>query len=106
MRGGCSPARSHVGLDDLRVAGDFGVGTLGQDLAAVREVYARPFNAVVAILLFLVAFRHLELGLQVVIEDYVHGKAARTAALIANKLLCWTFALVGVFAVAKIAFSA
>jgi succinate dehydrogenase hydrophobic anchor subunit len=41
-----------------------------------------------------------------VIEDYIHGNAARTAALIANKLLTWAAALTGVFAVARIAFSA
>jgi succinate dehydrogenase / fumarate reductase membrane anchor subunit len=80
--------------------------SLGGDPAAVRATYAHPFHAIVAILFILVAFRHLQQGLQVVIEDYVHGKATRTAALLANALLSWAFGLAGVFAVAKIAFSA
>lgn len=79
---------------------------LGGDYAGVRAAYADPFNAIVAILFILVAFRHLQQGVQVVVEDYVHGKAALTATLVANTLLCWAFALAGVFAIAKIAFSA
>ncbi len=79
---------------------------LGADYAAVRATYANPFNAIVALLLIIVVFVHLRQGLQVVIEDYVHGKAARTALLLANTLLCAAFGLAGVFAVAKIAFTA
>jgi succinate dehydrogenase / fumarate reductase membrane anchor subunit len=41
----------------------------------------------------------------VVIEDYVHDKPVRTAALLANTLVCWALALTGVFAVGKIAFA-
>jgi succinate dehydrogenase / fumarate reductase, membrane anchor subunit len=79
--------------------------SLGDGFEAVRATYARPFHAVVAILFLLVAFRHLALGVQVVIEDYVHDKPVRTAALLANTLICWALALTGVFAVAKIAFA-
>ena len=79
---------------------------LGADFETVRATYASPFNAIVAILFILVAFYHLQLGLQVVIEDYVHGNAARTAAIVANTLLTWAAALTGVFAVARIAISA
>lgn len=79
---------------------------MGSSLEEVRAIYARPFNAIVAILFLGSAFYHLKLGLQVVIEDYVHGKAARTGLLLANILLCWAFGLSGVFAVAKIAFTA
>jgi succinate dehydrogenase membrane anchor subunit len=79
---------------------------MGSSLEEVRAVYSSPFNAIVAILFLGTAFYHLKLGLQVVIEDYVHGKLARTSLLIANILFCWAFGLSGVFAVAKIAFTA
>lgn len=79
---------------------------LGNDHAAVLATYANPFNAIVAILFILVSFHHLAQGLQVVIEDYVHGAAARTASLLANIFFCYALALAGVFAVAKIAFTA
>ena len=79
---------------------------LGADLETVRAAYAHPFNAVIAILFLLVGFHHLQQGVQVVVEDYVQGKALRTGALLANTLICWAFALTGVFAVAKLAFTA
>lgn len=79
--------------------------SLGSDFAAVRETYAHPFNAVVAILFLAVGFHHLQQGIQVVIEDYVHDKPLLTALLVANALLTWAFALTGIFAVAKIAFA-
>lgn len=80
--------------------------SLGADHAEVLATYGDPFHAIVAILFILVTFVHLQQGLQVVIEDYVHDKALRTGALLANILLTWAFALTGVFAVAKIAFTA
>ncbi len=79
---------------------------LGADFETVRAVYASPFNAIMAILFIVTACIHLQLGLQVVIEDYVPHHGTRTAALLANTLLTWALALTGAFAVARIAFSA
>ncbi len=79
---------------------------LGGEFARVREIYANPFHALVAILFLVVTFYHLQQGLQVVIEDYIHAKPARTALLLGNMLLCWVLGLAGAFAVAKIAFAA
>jgi succinate dehydrogenase / fumarate reductase membrane anchor subunit len=78
---------------------------LGQSFEVVRASYATPLNAIVAILFLLVGFVHLQQGIQVVIEDYVHDKPLRTAALLANTFVCWALALTGAFAVAKIAFA-
>lgn len=82
------------------------VRVLGADYATVQATYGHPFHAIVAILFIAVTFLHLQQGLQVVIEDYVHDKPVRTGALLANTMLNWAFGLAGVFAVAKIAFSA
>ncbi len=80
-------------------------GALGGEHSGVLALYARPFHAIVAVLFIAVAFRHLALGLQVVIEDYVHAKAWRTGLLVGNTMFCFAFGLVGVFAVLKIAFA-
>ncbi len=80
-------------------------GALGGEHSAVLALYANPFNAIVAVLFIGVAFRHLALGMQVVIEDYVHHKAWRTGLLVGNSMFCFTFGLAGVFAVLKIAFT-
>lgn len=79
---------------------------LGGSYEAVRAAYAHPFNAIVAILFVGVGFWHLKLGLQVVIEDYVSDKRLRTGLLLANTLLTTLVGLMGVFAVAKVAFGA
>jgi succinate dehydrogenase membrane anchor subunit len=77
---------------------------LGKPWEVVHESYGKPLNAMVAVLFLIVGFLHLQQGVQVVIEDYVHDKPLRIAALLANTLLCWGVALIGVFAVAKLAF--
>ncbi len=80
-------------------------GALGGEHSVVLAHYAHPFHAIVAVLFIAVAFRHLALGLQVVIEDYVHAKAWRTGLLVGNTMFCFAFGLAGVFAVLKIAFA-
>ena len=78
---------------------------LGSPYDEVLATYRNPFNAVVAILFLGTAFFHLKLGVQVVIEDYVHSKAWRTGLLLGNAMFCWALGLTGVFAVLKIAFT-
>lgn len=82
------------------------VQALGGTWERAREIYAHPFNAVVAILFLAVGFRHLQQGIQVVIEDYVHDKPLLVTLLIANTLLTLAFAMTGIFSVAMIAFGA
>lgn len=80
-------------------------GALGGEHIEVLALYAHPFHAIVAVLFIGTVFRHLSLGLQVVIEDYVHGKAWRTGLLLGNAMFCVTFGIAGIFAVLKIAFA-
>lgn len=82
------------------------IGALGGSYEDALATYQRPYPAVVALLLMLVMFRHLRLGLQVVIEDYVSDHKAQMRAQILNMLTWRTLAIVGIFAIAKIAFSA
>lgn len=79
---------------------------LGGSFESVQAVYSSPFNAIIAILFLIVALYHYQQGMQVVIEDYIHAKLTRNAALLANIAFAWVLGLTGVFAVAKIAFTA
>ena len=79
-------------------------GALGDGHEAVVALYANPWHAIIAGLFIIVGFNHLRLGVQVVVEDYVHGAAGKTL-LILNSLLCAALAFAGLFAVAKIAFT-
>jgi succinate dehydrogenase / fumarate reductase membrane anchor subunit len=66
---------------------------------------AEPINAIGLILLVMTLVYHSELGLQVVIEDYVHG-AAGVVALIVVKFLHIVLAVAGIYAIVVIAVGA
>lgn len=53
------------------------------DHAAVVTAFKNPLFAIVALLSILAVFWHLKLGLQVVIEDYVHHEGLKIASLLA-----------------------
>jgi succinate dehydrogenase / fumarate reductase membrane anchor subunit len=54
-----------------------------------------PGNTALMLLLLFCTFHHAQLGVQTVIEDYIHGRGARVAAIYLVKM---TSALLGVFA--------
>jgi succinate dehydrogenase / fumarate reductase membrane anchor subunit len=74
------------------------------DHATVAAWMANPLTAVLALLLIVATFYHLALGLQVVVEDYVHGEAAKMFCLIAIKLGSFALGVAAAFAVLKVAF--
>lgn len=75
---------------------------LGAPHAEVIAYFARPFPALVAALTIVVGFMHFKSGVQVLIEDYVHG-LARKVLIIAMICLSYGAAATGVFAIARIA---
>lgn len=75
---------------------------LGEDHATVVAYFARPFPALVAALTILVGFHHFRQGVQVLIEDYVHGQT-RKFLIIAMVCISYGAAAAGVFALARLA---
>jgi succinate dehydrogenase / fumarate reductase, membrane anchor subunit len=73
------------------------------DFAQAHAVVARPWNALLLIAFVLTMFWHAVLGLQVVVEDYVHVRWKAVAWLLAIKFLAVLGALAGVLAVLRIA---
>jgi succinate dehydrogenase / fumarate reductase, membrane anchor subunit len=80
------------------------IALAGADHAAVVAWLRRPFAAIATILLLAAVFYHSALGLQVVIEDYVHSEGLKLASLVAMRLLSVALAVAGIFAVLRIAF--
>ena len=66
----------------------------------------QPFVAIPLLLLIVATFHHAQLGLQVVIEDYVHADWARIALIALVKLAAVALAITCMYAVLKIAFGA
>ncbi|PPR61189.1 MAG: hypothetical protein CFH10_01246 [Alphaproteobacteria bacterium MarineAlpha4_Bin2] len=63
-----------------------------------------PFNAIMLLLLIVATFHHMQLGLQVVIEDYVHSEGAKVSLMLVQKLASFALAVSAGFAVLKVAF--
>ena len=80
------------------------VGLVGADHAAVVDWIGSPLPAVLFVLLIVATFHHAQLGLQVVIEDYVHGEACKIALIVLVKLLSLALALAVLVALMVIAF--
>jgi len=76
----------------------------GSDYATFIAWLRAPLTTVLMVLLLIALFHHTALGLQVVIEDYVHS-GVKFAAVIGVRLGCFAFAVAGVFATLRIAFS-
>jgi succinate dehydrogenase / fumarate reductase membrane anchor subunit len=56
----------------------------GADHAAVKQMLSRPYVALPLLLLVLSGVIHMRLGMQTIIEDYVHGEGAKVALLMLN----------------------
>lgn len=75
----------------------------GSDHARVTAWIANPVVAVFLMLTLIAMFYHLKLGLQVVIEDYIHAKPTKFTCLLLNNFGNTVLALSCIVSVLKIA---
>jgi len=76
---------------------------VGAGHAAAVDWLASPWSATFMVLLIVATFHHMQLGLQVIIEDYVHNETAKFAGLLVMKGVAFVLGLVAVLSVLKIA---
>jgi succinate dehydrogenase / fumarate reductase, membrane anchor subunit len=80
------------------------IGHAGADYATFTNWVREPITAILLVLTVGVSFYHIALGVQTVIEDYVHHEGGKLALLIAVKFACVLFGVTGIFSVLRIAF--
>lgn len=85
-------------VTSLLILPNFDQGTLAQWLA-------QPTVAVPMMLMLVSIFWHMRLGLQVLIEDYVHDDALKFGAIALLNFYVVGGAVFGIFTVAKLAFT-
>lgn len=78
------------------------VSLVGADHAAVVDWIGSPVPAVLLVLLIVATFHHAQLGLQVVIEDYVHAEGMKVALILLVKGAAALLGVVSLFAVLRI----
>ncbi len=80
------------------------VALTGKDLAAFTAWVKSPVSATLLVVLIAATFHHAQLGLQVVIEDYVQNEGTKLGAILAVKFAAVVLAGIGIVSVLRIAF--
>ena len=75
---------------------------LGRNQAAVAQIIGSPVVAVIMLLFVISVTTHMRIGMQVVIEDYVHNEQLKLAAIMANNFFAFAVALASIYAILKL----
>lgn len=84
----------------------FVVSMRGASQSELVAAVGHPITAVTLIAVLISGLLHMKLGMQVVIEDYVHGEGTKIICLLLNNLFAIGVGLTAVFAIFKMSFGA
>ena len=80
------------------------VSLLGRNQAYAQQILSTPLVAIVMLLFIMINVHHMWQGMQIVIEDYIHGELAKLSLVIANTLFCFAVGLAAIYALLKLSF--
>jgi succinate dehydrogenase / fumarate reductase membrane anchor subunit len=75
---------------------------LGRNQAGAAQILGSPLVAIVMLLFIVASAWHMKIGMQVVIEDYVHGEKLKLATIMANNFFSIAVALASIYAILKL----
>jgi succinate dehydrogenase / fumarate reductase membrane anchor subunit len=80
------------------------IALLGRNHAFVLQFLGSPLVAVVMLLFILSVTTHMRIGMQVIIEDYVHNEGTKFVLIMANTFFAVAIALASAFAILTLSF--
>ena len=76
--------------------------TLGRNQAGAAQVLGSPVVAILMLLFIVASVWHMKIGMQVVIEDYIHSEMIKLTAIMANNFFSVAVALASIYAILKL----
>jgi succinate dehydrogenase / fumarate reductase membrane anchor subunit len=77
---------------------------LGRNQAAAAQILGSPLVAIVMLLFIVSITTHMRIGMQVIIEDYVHDDRAKLLLVMANTFFAIGVALASAYGILKLSF--
>ncbi len=69
--------------------------------AGAKQIFSSVPIAIILLLFIVASTWHMKIGMQVVIEDYVHNEKIKLASVMANNFFCIAVALASIYAILK-----
>jgi len=80
------------------------ISLVGRNHAAAAQILGSPLIAILMLLFIISVTYHMRIGMQVIIEDYVHEETSKIAFIVLNTFYTIAVALVSAFAILKLSF--
>ncbi|WP_375414857.1 succinate dehydrogenase, hydrophobic membrane anchor protein [uncultured Bradyrhizobium sp.] len=75
---------------------------LGRNQAGAAQILGSPAVAIIMLLFIIASAWHMKIGMQVVIEDYIHNEKLKLASIMANNFFSFVVALASSYAILKL----
>ena len=75
---------------------------IGSNQAGAKQIFSSLPIAIIMLLFIVASAWHMKIGMQVVIEDYIHNEKLKLASIMANNFFSFAVALASVYAILKL----